>query len=119
MNSLRLSLACLTLFGAEVVGPRSAEAAVGLLPSLDTPIEDVGAPTAVARGNFDGDSRVDLAVLDPTAERVTIWRGALFGRFVKGNLLTTGNNPEAIVVGEFNGDSDPDLAVTNKSAETI
>jgi hypothetical protein len=119
MNSLRPSLACLALFGAALVGAPSAEAAVGLLPNLDSPIEGVGAPTAVAHGNFDGDGRTDLAVLDSNAENVTIWRGTLFARFIKGNTLTTGNNPAAIVVGEFNGDTDPDLAVTNKSDGTI
>src|SRR5215211_9159071 len=75
----------------------SARAAVGLMPSLDSPIEDVGAPTAVAHGQFDGGNRTDLAVLDPTAKTVTIWRATLFGRFDKGNTLATGNSPAAIV----------------------
>jgi hypothetical protein len=120
MNSLRLSLACLaTLFAADLVEDRSAQAAVGLAPAIDSPIEGVGAPIAVANGNFDGDSRMDFAVLDNDAETVTIWRGTLFGRFVKGNILNTGNEPAAIVVGEFNGDTDPDLAVTNKSDGTV
>src|SRR5215216_5640739 len=119
MYPLRLSLACLALFGAALVASPSAGAAVGLVPSLDSPIEGIGAPTAVAYGQFDGGNRTDLAVLDPTAETVTIWRATLFGRFDKGNTLATGNSPAAIVVGEFNGDTDPDLAVTNKADDTI
>src|SRR5215217_1577596 len=115
----RLSHTCLALLGVALVAAPSAQAAVGLVPSLDSPIEDVGAPTAVAHGQFDGGNRTDLAVLDPTAETVTIWRATLFGRFDKGNTLATGNNPAAIAVGEFNGDSDPDLAVTNKADDTI
>src|SRR5215207_3533972 len=119
MYSLRLSLACLALLGAALFAVPPAGAAVGLVPSLDSPIEDVGAPTAVAHGQFDGGNRTDLAVLDPTAETVTIWRATLFGRFDRGTTLATGNNPAAIAVGEFNGDSDPDLAVTNKADGTI
>jgi hypothetical protein len=66
---------------------------VGLLPSLDSPFEGVGAPTAVVHGQFDGGNRTDLAVLDPTAETVTIWRVTLFGRFDEWNTLATGNGP--------------------------
>ena len=121
MNAPKLVLRCLPLLvlALALVAPAPASAALGLLPTVDSPIEDVGAPTAVAHGNFDGDSRMDFAVLDNTAENVTIWRGTLFARFIKGNILNTGNEPAAIVVGEFNGDSDPDLAVTNKSDGTI
>lgn len=119
MYSLRLSLACLALLGAALVAAPSAGAAVGLVPSVDTPIEGEGSPTHMAHGNFDGDTRMDFAVLDPVAETVRIWRGTLFARFTKGALLNTGNNPAAIVVGEFNGDSDPDIAVTNKSDGTV
>src|SRR5829696_3188590 len=119
MYSLRLSLACLVLLGVALFAVPPAGAAVGLVPSLDSPIENVGAPTAVAHGQFDGGNRTDLAVMDPTAETVTIWRATLFGRFDKVTTLATGNNPAAIAVGEFNGDSDPDLAVTNKADDTI
>jgi hypothetical protein len=119
MYTARLSLPCLVLLGAALVAAPSAGAAVGLVPSLDSPIAGVGAPTAVASGHFDGGSRTDLAVLDPTAERVTIWRATLFGRFDEGNTLATGNLPDSIAVGEFNGDTDPDLAVTNRADDTI
>ena len=119
MNTPKLVLRCLPLLVLALVVPAPAGAAVGLLPSLDSPIEGVGAPMAVAHGHFDGGNRTDLAVLDPTAETVTIFRATLFGRFDKGNTLATGNNPAAIAVGEFNGDTDPDLAVTNKSDDTI
>ena len=119
MVALRLSLACLALSGAAFVAAPTAGAAVGLVPSLDSPIGDVGAPSAVAHGHFDGGDRPDLAVLDTAAETVTIWRASLFGRFVKGNTLATGNNPAAIITGEFNGDTDADIAVTNKADGTI
>ena len=119
MFAIRLSLALLALFCGALVAAPSAGAAVGLVPSLDSPIEDVGAPTAVAHGHFDGGDRPDLAVLDSAAETVTIWRATLFGRFIKGNTLATGNNPSAIAVGEFNGDTDADIAVTNTADGTI
>src|SRR5215204_528530 len=119
MNTPKLVLRCLPLLVLALVVPAPAGAAVGLLPSLDSPIEGVGAPMAVAHGHFDGGNRTDLAVHDSTAETVTIFRATLFGRFDKGNTLATGNNPAAIAVGEFNGDSDPDLAVTNKADGTI
>lgn len=119
MYALRVLLACLALSGGALVAAPSAHAAVGLVPGLDSPMQNAGEPTAVVHGVFDGDSRPDLAVLDSNAELVTIWRGSLFGRFTKGNTLPTGNNPKAIAVGEFNGDTDPDLAITNTSDGTI
>ena len=86
MSNARLSLAGLVALGAALVGAPSAGAAVGLVPTLESPIGGVGAPTHVAHGNFDGDTRVDLAVLDSTAETVTIWRGSQFGRFTERQL---------------------------------
>jgi hypothetical protein len=119
MFALRLSLACLALFAGALVAAPSAGAAVGLVPSIDSPMDAGGAPSAVAHGHFDGGDRPDLAILDSAAETVTIWRASLFGRFIKGNTLATGNNPSAIVTGEFNGDTDADIAVTNTADGTI
>ena len=61
MSALRLSLACLALSGGALLTAPSAGAAVGLVPNLDSPIDPVGAPTAVAHGHFDGGDRPDLA----------------------------------------------------------
>jgi hypothetical protein len=119
MNAPGLSRAVLAVFGAALVAAPSAWAAAGLLPTDESPIKGVGAPTRVATGNFNGGGRIDLAVLDPTAKTVTIWRQDLLGRFIEDNSFATGNSPIDIEVGEFNGDSDPDLAVSNRTDGTI
>jgi len=121
MKPPRLLLSCLPLLALALAlaAPAPAGAAVGLAPTSDGTLELGGQPTFAIDGNFDGGGRPDLAVLDPTAKTVTIWRAQAFGRITSSTVLNTGNDPKGIAVGEFNGDSDPDLAVTNRSDGTI
>ena len=121
MNTSKPVTRCLPLLvlALALAAPAPAGAAIGLAPTLDGILDVGGEPTFAIDANFDGGSRPDLAILDPTAETVTIWRGQSFGRFTRSTVLVTGNNPEAIAVGEFNGDADPDLAVSNKTDDTI
>ena len=121
MNAPKLVRRCppLLALALALAVPAPAGAAIGLAPTLDVTLDAGGEPTFAIDGNFDGGSRPDLAILDPTAETVTIWRGQSFGRFTRSTVLTTGNIPKGIAVGEFNGDTDPDLAVSNRGDDTI
>ena len=119
MARYRPAFISLSLLLTAIAAPPGASAAIGLQRTFDVTLDVGGEPAFAVDANFDGGTRPDLAILDPVAETVTIWRAQAFGRFISGAVLATGNNPRAIAVGEFNGDSDPDLAVTNNQDDTI
>jgi len=77
-----------------------------------------GSPRAVAVGDFNGDGRPDLAVVnsnDGTASVLldTTAAGATAPSFAAQTTFTVGADPDAVAVGDFNGDGKPDLAVAN------
>jgi hypothetical protein len=81
-------------------------------------------PQGVGVGDFNGDSRLDLAVAfesDSTVgvpPKVSIFVGGAGGTFTASGELPLPNHyhPLAIAVGNFNGDSDPDLAVADEGS---
>src|SRR5262245_37688118 len=85
-------------------------------------------PLALGPGDFNGDGRHDLAVLDATADtwgnNVVMLAGQGDGSFSPLNNslhpLTTpaGPSPVALVRGDFNGDGRQDLAVLDGTADT-
>ena len=73
----------------------------------------------IAAGDFNGDSKIDLAFSNFAAGQlsVVINQGNL--RFSPPYNLNTGNDPKRIVAADFNGDLKADLAVTNYLSHTI
>ena len=67
----------------------------------------------MAVGDFNGDGKLDLAVVDQAGGGVDILMGNGNGTFSAETTYATGNYPEFVAVGDFNGDNIPDLAVTN------
>jgi Bacterial Ig domain/FG-GAP-like repeat len=78
------------------------------------------APSAVAVGDFNGDSDPDLAVAnwgDPSSGLdggVSVLLGEAGGSFAAPANFAAGEIPVEIAVGDFDGDADPDLAVANE-----
>ncbi|MEG3972210.1 DUF4347 domain-containing protein [Microcoleus sp. T2B6] len=70
-------------------------------------------PSFVAAGDFNTDGLLDLAVANPTTNRVSILLGNGQGGFNSGTDLTSVFGPTAIAVGNFNGDNFSDLAITS------
>jgi hypothetical protein len=89
------------------------------LPSFFTvPTFPAGsAPRSVAVGDFTGDGKQDLAVVDTVdyggSAGVSVLLGNGDGSFQSPVSYTVGANPWAVAVGDFNGDGIPDLAVVN------
>jgi len=77
---------------------------------------------SVAVGDFDGDSKIDLAVssygFGPNGV-VSIMLGKGDGTFFPSVNYATGFSPFSLVKGDFNGDSKLDLATANIQVDTI
>ena len=72
-----------------------------------------------ATGDFNGDGKLDLAVINRYENTVTIMLGKGDGTFTVGSVAPTGGMPQLIGVGDFNGDGIIDLAVTNFDDNTV
>jgi hypothetical protein len=69
-------------------------------------------PSAVAVGDFNGDSKQDLAI---AGGGVNVLLGQGDGTFLPALNFPVGYNPRSVAVGDFNGDGKQDLAVANST----
>ncbi len=85
-------------------------------------------PSVIAVGDFNGDSKLDLAVaisgqgnLTDVANlnAVSVLLGNGDGTFQDQQLFNVGNQPDGIAVGDFSGDGKLDLAVAQGSGDLI
>jgi hypothetical protein len=74
---------------------------------------------AVAVGDLNGDTKLDIAVANWDSANVSILLGNGSGGFSAASNFAAHTNPNAVAVGEFDGDSLPDLAVTNRNSDDI
>jgi hypothetical protein len=100
-------------------------ASAGSQPIQPTGVLANAVPTGIIAGDFNGDNKSDLAIVDenilspscpPTCPNgfVDILLGDGLGSFGAPTRFTVGTAPWNIVVGDFNNDSHQDLAVTNQ-----
>ncbi|MCL1467457.1 DUF4347 domain-containing protein [Argonema galeatum] len=80
-------------------------------------------PKSVSIGDFNGDSKPDLAVANQNSNTTSILlnntpTGATTPTFATKVDFTTGTNPISVSIGDFNGDSKPDLALANQVSNT-
>lgn len=74
-------------------------------------------PQSVAVGDFDGNGKNDLAVVNQGSGAVSILLGNGDGTFAIGVSYTSGINPRMVLAGDFNADGKRDL-VLNPSGDT-
>lgn len=74
--------------------------------------------SAVAAADYDGDGRVDLAVVDFT-RAVNVVRNLGASGFARKVSYRTGLGSTAVTAGDFDGDGSADLAVVNAGAGTL
>jgi hypothetical protein len=68
-------------------------------------------PFTQVAGDFNGDGKPDIAVLNAGGSNIQIFFGAGAGAFTAGNSLPIGAGSTTLVAGDFNGDGIVDLAV--------
>src|SRR5436305_40145 len=86
------------------------------LPSFLAPVgfaagpDPYNSPYAVVTTDFNGDSRLDLAVVNSTDSSVSVLLGNADGAFQPARISATGTYPNsALAVGDFNADGKLDL----------
>ncbi len=70
-------------------------------------------PNSVAVGDFNGDGKQDLAVVNFVSNNVSILLGDGAGNFSAPTNFGAGSYPRSVAVGDFNGDGKQDLAVAD------
>src|SRR5262245_60365130 len=77
------------------------------------------APAAVALGDFNNDTRLDLAVVNFHDHTVSVLLGKPDGTFGPAMNADTGVSPITLAVGDFNGDGKLDIATVNSYVAPI
>src|SRR6478736_6353183 len=70
-------------------------------------------PQAVLTADFNGDAKLDLAVVNYSSFNVSVLLGNANGTFQPALTFATGANPLSLAVGDFNKDGKLDLATAN------
>ena len=76
-------------------------------------------PQSVAVGDFNGDGKPDLAVVNSYSNNVSILLGNGDGTFQIHVDYPTGAQPGSVAIGDFNGDGKLDLAVVNSYSNNV
>jgi VCBS repeat-containing protein len=81
---------------------------------------DVGdAPLSVTAGDFNGDTRLDLAVANWLDDNVSVLLGNGDGTLQTAVNYDVGDAPLSVTAGDFNGDTRLDLAVANQDDDNV
>lgn len=87
---------------------------------LEAPEYTTGmSPQAVAVGDFNGDGKLDVAVVNGNSNTVSVMLGNGDGTFQAKVDYATGSTPRGIVVGQFTSSGHQDIAVTNFASNTV
>src|SRR5215469_13626756 len=76
-------------------------------------------PAAIAVGDFNGDGKADLVVVNSSANTVSVLLGNGDGTFSAKNDFATGTTPVGVAVGDLNGDGKLDIATANANSNSI
>ncbi len=72
------------------------------------------APSAVVVADFDGDHKLDVAVLDGASNDLSLLFGDGMSGFSSPLSVAAGQSPFGMASGDFNGDQLPDLVITEE-----
>jgi subtilisin-like proprotein convertase family protein len=89
----------------------------GFAPPVNVPVRTQ--PSYVVVGEFNGDTKPDLAVANFGSNNLSILLGTGSGTFTFAADVPTGSGPVALAVADFNEDTKADLAVANYNSNTV
>ncbi len=75
-------------------------------------------PSALAAGDFTGSGVLDLAVVEPNADQVSVYLNTGDGTFDAPATYEVGANPQSIVAADF-GNGHVDLATANENSDNV
>ena len=76
-------------------------------------------PVGQAVGDFNGDGKADLVVVNQGSNTMSVLLGNGDGTFQPKTDYATGTSPAGVAVGDFNGDGKADIAVANTGANSV
>ena len=76
-------------------------------------------PQAIVTADFNGDTRLDLAIANHGSSNVSVLLGNADGTFRAAQDSPTGAGPTSIAVGDFNSDGKVDLATANYGGNNV
>ena len=81
-------------------------------------------PRSVAEGDFNGDGKLDLSVVNLNSNSVSVLinttaPGSATPSFAAKHDFATGNAPVSVAVADLNGDGKPDLAIANFNSNSV
>ena len=82
-----------------------------------TSVQSVGDGFGLARGDFNGDGRLDLVTVNQSTKDVSVYLARAGGGFASGHSYPLGAAPSAVTAGDWNHDGRSDLAVTFQSRQ--
>jgi hypothetical protein len=100
-------------------GTFQAQARYSVASSTYDPAYEGSSPFALVAGDFNGDGRPDLAVVDLAANVVSVLAGNGDGTFQNQVTYAVGDQPVDVVAGNFSGDGWLDLAVANRRSNDV
>jgi len=93
----------------------------GFSTAIGSPFAAGNAPQSLAAGDFNGDGKLDLAIVNFAANTVAIMLGTGTGQFIaaSGGPVSVGASPVFVSTGDFNGDNKADLIVANNGDNSL
>lgn len=99
----------LGLMFAPVITPATTADAAGFGPRTDYPAGDF--PVSIAMADLNGDSKLDLVVVNQASATVSVLLGDGAGGFGAKTDFATGEFPSSVAIADLNADNKLDLAV--------
>lgn len=93
----------------------------GSFGTLSNVLSGVGSPNSVISGDFNNDTKIDLAISfsNGTLNKVYVLLGTGTGSFNAGTGFSVGNDPISVITSDFDGDGNADLATANYYSNDI